>query len=156
MVIEKAGIDAEVARLTRLRGQHQSSQYNLRSRLRHQTDELPRLESRLAAIRKDMAARHDTSGDNFAIEIEGEVVRDRGLAGELILRRAEKLKGTTLERTIGRFAGFPLVVADFLIGGPQVHLRGAARTPPRSRIPRSAPSAPSSTPFRTWVKSPRP
>jgi len=41
LVIEKASIDAEVARLTRLRGQHQQSQYNLRIRLRHQTDDLP-------------------------------------------------------------------------------------------------------------------
>jgi len=126
LVIEKAGTDAEVARLTRLRGQHQQTQFNLRIRLRHQIDDLPRLEKRLTAIRQDLAARHDTGGDRFVIEIEGQEIRDRGIAGELLLRRAEKLRRTGLERTFGKFAGFQLVVADLVMGGPQVLLRGEA------------------------------
>ena len=127
MVIEKANIDAEVARLTRLRGQHHQTQSNLRLRLRHQTEEVPRLELRLTALQNDLVTRHDTSGDRFVIEIDGQEYRDRGIAGELILRRAEKLRGTSLERSIGRFAGFQLVVADYIVGGPQVLLRGEAK-----------------------------
>ncbi|MEO8429746.1 MAG: DEAD/DEAH box helicase family protein, partial [Verrucomicrobiota bacterium] len=126
LVIEKAGIDAEVTRLTRLRGQHQQSQYNLRIRLRHQTDDVPRLQKRLGSIQHDMATRHDTSGDQFVIEIEGQEIRDRGIAGELILRRAEKLQRTGAERTIGKFAGFQLVIADLPVSGLQILLRGEA------------------------------
>jgi len=65
LVIEKARIDAEVARLSRLHCEHQETQFKLRSRVRHLTDELPRLEQRLAAVRQDLATRQDTSGDKF-------------------------------------------------------------------------------------------
>ena len=126
LVIEKAGIDSEVARLTRLRGQHHQTQSNLRIRLRHQTDDGPRLQKRLVSIQSDMVTRHDTSGDRFVIEIEGQEIRDRGMAGELILRRAEKLQRTGAERAIGKFAGFQLIVADLPVSGPQILLRGEA------------------------------
>ena len=129
MVIEKASIDAEVARLTRLRGQHERSQYALSVRQRGLAHDLPRLELRREAIQKDLATRHDTSGDQFVIEIEGQEIRDRGIAGELLLRRATKLRGTGLEWPLGRFAGFDLVVADAVMVGPQVLLRGAATHP---------------------------
>jgi len=126
LVIEKAGIDSEVARLTRLRGQHHQTQSNLRIRLRHQTDDVPRLQKRLVCIQRDMAMRHDTSGDRFVIVIEGQEIRDRGIAGELILRRAEKLQRTGAERILGKFAGFQLIVADLPVSGPQILLRGEA------------------------------
>jgi hypothetical protein len=44
LVIEKARIDAEVARLNRLRCEHQETLYKLRSRVRHLTEDTPRLE----------------------------------------------------------------------------------------------------------------
>jgi len=55
MVIEKAGIDAEVARLTRLRTQHLETQFKLRSQIRHLNEEVPRLEKRLEEVRCDLA-----------------------------------------------------------------------------------------------------
>ena len=94
MVIEKARIDAEIARLSRLHCEHQETQYKLRSRVRHLTDELPRLEQRLEAVRRDLTTRQDTSGDKFVMLLEGQEVRDRSIAGELLLRRAERLRGT--------------------------------------------------------------
>jgi N12 class adenine-specific DNA methylase len=126
LVIEKAGIDAEVARLSRLHTQHQATQFNLRSRLRHLADDLPRLERRLAATQKDIALRQDTSGDQFGMTIEGQEVRDRGVAGELILRRAERMRGTHAERRLGTIAGFELWVADGLLQGPEIWLEGTA------------------------------
>ncbi|MCI0535538.1 MAG: N-6 DNA methylase [Verrucomicrobiales bacterium] len=126
MVIEKASIDAEVARLTRLQSQHRETQYKLRIRIRHLTEDLPRLEKRLEGIQQDIMARHDTTGDLFVIKLEGEEIRDRGIAGELILRRAERLRGTGAERQIGTFAGFPLFVADTFMRGSEIVLKGAA------------------------------
>jgi N12 class adenine-specific DNA methylase len=125
MVIEKAGIDAEVARLTRLRSQHAQTQYNLRYQCRHHTEEVPRLQKRLEAVQRDMAARHDTSGDKFIVELEGQAIRDRGIAGELILRRAERMNGTRAQKHIGSFAGFKLSVADNYLRGVEVLLEGA-------------------------------
>jgi hypothetical protein len=125
LVIEKASIDAEVSRLTRLQGQHRETQFNVRSRIRHLTDDVPRLEKRLEAVRADISTRQDTRGDQFAMIIEGQEIRDRGIAGELILRRAMRVRGTGAEQEIGRFAGFQLLVADNYMRGPEILLRGA-------------------------------
>ena len=126
MVIEKASVDAEVARLSRLRSQHVESQYRMRSQIRHHTDEIPRLERKLEAVRKDIASRHDTHGDAFVMQLDGQPVHDRGIAGELLLRHAERMRGSRGERQVGNFAGFQVFVADNFMGGPEILLKGAA------------------------------
>jgi hypothetical protein len=125
LVIEKARIDAEVARLSRLRCEHQETMHKLRSRVRHLTDDLPRLEQRLEAVRRDLTTRQDTSGDQFVMLLEGQEIRDRGSAGELLLRRAEKLRGSRTERHVGTLAGFQVWIADNFMGSPEILIKGA-------------------------------
>ena len=125
MVIEKARVDAEVARLSRLHCEHQETQFKLRSRVRHLTEELPRLEKRVEAVHQDLGTRQDTSGDKFVMVLEGQEIRDRGIAGELLLRRAERMRGTRSERAVGTIAGFQLFVADNFMQGPEIVLKGA-------------------------------
>jgi uncharacterized coiled-coil protein SlyX len=125
LVIEKARIDAEIARLGRLRCEHQETGYKLRSRVRHLTDELPRLEQRLDAVRRDLTTRQDTGGDRFVLVLDGQEIRDRGIAGELLLRRAERMRGSRAENPVGSVAGFQLCVADNLLQGPEIVLKGA-------------------------------
>lgn len=86
MVIEKASVDAEVARLIRLRSQHADTQFRLRSQVRFLTDDIPQMEKRAECIQRDISTRHDTHGDLFTVEIEGQKIKDRGIAGELLLR----------------------------------------------------------------------
>ncbi|NUM81447.1 DEAD/DEAH box helicase family protein, partial [bacterium] len=119
LVIEKAQVDAELMRLTRLRSAHAEEQYRIRSNLRHARDDAESSTGRLANLRLDIGAREDTSGDNFRIELDGEVVTNRGVAGELLIRRAEKLKGRSGDDVrVGRFAGFDLFIRVGFIGGP--------------------------------------
>jgi hypothetical protein len=125
LVIEKARIDAEVARLSRLHCEHQETQFRLRSRVRHLTDELPRLEKRLEDVGRDIGTRQDTSGDKFVLMLEGQEIRDRGIAGELLFRRAERMRGIRAERQVGSLAGFQLFVADNFMQGPELVIKGA-------------------------------
>ena len=125
LVIEKARIDAEVARLSRLHCEHQETMFKLRTRVRHLTDDIPLLEKRLEHVRRDLATRQDTSGDKFVMVIEGQEIRDRGIAGELLLRRAERMRGTRSERQVGSIAGFEVFVADNFMQGPEIVLKGA-------------------------------
>ncbi|MCI0538403.1 MAG: hypothetical protein L0Z50_24615 [Verrucomicrobiales bacterium] len=124
LVVEKASIDAEVVRLSRLQSQHIETQFKLRQRVRHLTDELPRLAKRLEAVREDLSRRQDTHGDLFVIELSGETIRDRGVAGELINRQAARIRGSGAERLVGHLAGFELHVADAFMGGPQILIKG--------------------------------
>jgi TolA-binding protein len=124
LVVEKAGIDAEVSRLTCLQTQHHETQYKLRQRIRHLSDDLPRLEKRLSNVREDIEHRQDSRGENFVIEIDGEIIRDRVVAGELINRQASRLAAGSEQRTIGSFAGFKLGVAYSFMGGATILLKG--------------------------------
>ena len=131
LVIEKANVDAELARLTRLRSQHVEANYRLRSQVRHLNDEIPRLERRLEALREDLGRRVDTRGDRFVIKLGSESISDRGIAGELLIRLGDRSKGLVDDRVVGRFAGFELLVSPMLGSEVQLLLRGSARHPVR-------------------------
>ncbi len=125
LVIEKAQVDAELMRLTRLRSAHAEEQYRIRSNLRHARDDAETSTARLTNLRLDIGAREDTSGDNFRIELDGEVVTNRGVAGELLIRRAEKLKNRSGDDVrVGKFAGFDLFIRVGFIGDPDLVVRG--------------------------------
>jgi TolA-binding protein len=125
MVIEKASLDAEVARLSRLRGQHATTQFHLRTQIRHATEDLPRLERRRDEIQRDITTRQDTQGDAFVMQLDGQTIRDRGIAGELLLRHAERVRGGRVERQVGQLAGFQVSVAGNFMTGADIVLRGA-------------------------------
>ncbi|MBI3408736.1 MAG: DEAD/DEAH box helicase [Planctomycetes bacterium] len=127
LVMEKAKVDADVLRLTRLQSQHNDTQYRLRSNLRRTSEEIPIYQKRLAAVQTDIAARQNTQGDAFILEIEGQEIRDRGIAGELLIRRAERVRRTGVDERVGRFAGFDLWIgwglqrATLLVKGAATH-----------------------------------
>src|SRR2546428_2294566 len=109
LVIEKAQVDAELMRLTRLRSAHAEEQYRMPPSSRHAHEDAASFTARLTNLRQDITIRHDTSGDKFTIELDGQTLDNRGIAGELIVRRAEKLKNRFGDDVrIGQFAGFDL------------------------------------------------
>jgi N12 class adenine-specific DNA methylase len=125
LVIEKAQVDAELIRLTRLRSAHAEEQYRIRSNLRRSHEDAEIFTTRLANLRQDVGVRQDTSGDKFRIELDGQESNNRGIAGELIMRRAEKLKarfGDDIK--IGRFAGFDLFLRPGFNNTTEMVLRG--------------------------------
>jgi hypothetical protein len=125
LVIEKAQVDAELMRLTRLRSAHAEEQYRIRSSLRHAHDDAATFTARLDNLRLDIAVREDTSGDKFSIVLDGETVTNRGIAGELLVRRAGKLKNRECEEVrVGRFAGFDLAVRTNFGGEADLVLQG--------------------------------
>ncbi len=124
LVMEKASVDTEVARLTRLQSQHRDSQFRLRSALRRLTEDVPAYQKHLDAVQRDIGIRQVTRGEAFAIEIEGQHYTDRGVAGELINRRAERIRGPGGEQRIGHFAGFDLWVSSTVMKNAEVVIKG--------------------------------
>jgi hypothetical protein len=125
LVIEKAQVDAELIRLTRLRSAHAEEQYRIRTNLRRSHEDAESFTGRLANLRQDIAARQDTSGDKFTIELDGQTLDNRGIAGELIVRRAEKVKNRFGDDVrIGRFAGFELFLRPGFNNTVEVVVRG--------------------------------
>jgi hypothetical protein len=125
LVIEKAQVDAELIRLTRLRSAHAEEQYRIRSSLRHSHQEVQTWTERLGNLREDLTLRQDTSGDQFRIELDKQVLDNRGVAGELLRRRAEKIKTRFGEDIrFGRFAGYDLFIRAGFNNTAELVLRG--------------------------------
>ncbi|MDX1951078.1 MAG: DEAD/DEAH box helicase family protein [Verrucomicrobiota bacterium] len=110
LVMEKASVDAELIRLTRLLSQHADTQYRIRSDIRRLKEEGPAIARKIEALKLDLPLRKDTRGNAFEILIEKIVYKDRGVAGEMLNRIAKRVAGSSMEFEVGSFAGFPLFV----------------------------------------------
>jgi hypothetical protein len=124
LVIEKAAIDAEMARLTRLRSQHAEAQYHIRSSVRRLGEDIPLIQQRLENLKLDIAQRTETGGDAFRIHITGKTYDDRVKAGEVLNQIASQLAGSGCEKDIGEFAGFRLVLRAGFLDRIDILLKG--------------------------------
>jgi len=129
MIVEKAKVDAEVMKLSRLRAEHAESQFSHRGRLRILEQDVIRLDRQLDATQRDVASRQDTQGDKFRIVLDGEVFTDRVKAGSALIylvedHRTDHLLGRPSPAVLGEFAGFKLEYRSTL--SDKVTLRGAS------------------------------
>jgi len=113
LVIEKAQVDAEVMRLTRLKKQHAESLYQMRSRIRSLTGSVEMCERDIANVREDLRTRTSTRGDNFSMTVQKETFTDRVKAGRALVFMAAALKPFQATKTIGCVAGFPITLSKF-------------------------------------------
>ncbi len=124
LVIEKASIDAEIARFTRLRSQHAETQYRIRSTVRRLGEEIPTISQRLENLKLDIATRKETHGDAFEIRIANTMFKERAQAGDALNRLAAQLGGRASEKEIGEFAGFRLVLRTAFLENVEILLKG--------------------------------
>ena len=113
LVIEKATIDAEVMRLTRLKRQHAESLYQMRYRIRRLGDESAITEREIANIREDLRTRTSTRGDDFAMTVKNEPFTDRVKAGRALVFLAAALKPFESSKQVGNIGGFPISIERF-------------------------------------------
>ncbi len=113
LVIEKAQVDAEVMRLTRLKKQHAESLYQMRSRIRSLTGNVEICERDIANVREDLRTRTSTRGDSFSMTVLKETFTDRVKAGRALVFMAAALKPFQATKTIGSVAGFPITLSKF-------------------------------------------
>jgi len=113
LVIEKATIDAEVMRLTRLKRQHVESLYQMRYRIKRLGDSVQIFEREIANIREDVRTRTSTRGDNFFMTVKNETFKDRVKAGRALVFTAAAVKPFESTKPIGSIGGFPISVERF-------------------------------------------
>ena len=113
LVIEKAQVDAEVMRLTRLKKQHTESLYQMRYRLKGLGDSIQGCERDIASIREDQRTRTTTRGDNFSMTVQKETFTDRVKAGRALVFLAAAMKPFQSTKAIGQIGGFPISLHRF-------------------------------------------
>ncbi|HEY3915948.1 MAG TPA: DEAD/DEAH box helicase family protein, partial [Verrucomicrobiae bacterium] len=124
LVIEKASIDAEVTRLSRLQSQHAETQFRIRSTIRRLKEDIPIITRRIEAIEVDLTRRMETRGEAFEINLSNTVYKDRAIAGELLNRAAARISGGGHEQQVGTFTGFPIFVRSTFLGKVEIVIKG--------------------------------
>ncbi len=132
LVMEKAKVDAETMRLSRLRAEHSEAQFATRNRIRMAEQDINRLAQHSADMNHDLATRRETSGDNFEIVVNGERFTDRVKAGSALIylvesHKTDHLLGRPSSVVLGEFAGFTLKYRSTV--PDKVTLRGAYEYP---------------------------
>lgn len=110
-LMQKAGLEADIARLERLRVAHEDDQYAVRRQMRDAEREIEVSTQRIGEIRHDIARLRPTTGDAFVMMVLGEEYAERKEAGRALMKEILTLlqlqqEGDVHLATIG---GFDLV-----------------------------------------------
>lgn len=90
-LMQKAGLEAEISRLVRLRDAHQDEQHSLRARVRTAERAIAENTAAAAAHRADIA-RREPAGEGFRAVVGGLTFTDRTEAGRALLKALRDLE----------------------------------------------------------------
>lgn len=114
MVLEKAGIDAELARLSLLKAQWKTGKWEIDSEISWLPKEIAKLQLRIAGLEKDVVLLAASSGKPFAMLINGTRVTDQDEAGKKLLNIAintlRESRTKQVDQLIGELGGFKIGV----------------------------------------------
>ncbi|MCX7175389.1 MAG: hypothetical protein NT159_15985, partial [Proteobacteria bacterium] len=109
LVLEKAGVDTELAKLSLLKSQWEQQQWRNKSELAALPGRVECIQQRIAGMEGDVANRRNVTGDSFRMQIDGTWYSDRTeVTRQLVLRFSVVKPGDT--RVIGLFGGFRMAI----------------------------------------------
>ncbi len=111
-LMQKAGLEAEIARLDRQRAAHFDDQQAVRRQIANARHEIGAAQRALEQVEADLARRVSTRGDDFTMTLGDQIVAERKNAGASILSqvRTAMVDQQAGERLLGRIGGFELVM----------------------------------------------
>ena len=126
LIIEQFETAAEITKLESLERAHNKEIADAKKWIAQAKAQIVSDTDLVQRYQKDVAARHDTTGDKFTVTVGGKTYADRKAAGEAIIAQAKKhLDVGNAEKLtpIGDFAGFELLASS----NGDLLLRGAAQ-----------------------------
>lgn len=107
-LMQKAGLEAEIARLDRLRAAHDDDQFAIRRQIRDAERDIEVSTRRIAEIGRDLERLIPTSGEAFAMTVTDKCFTERKLAGRALMKEILTLvqlsqEGDTAIAAIGGF-----------------------------------------------------
>ncbi|MBP1886591.1 DEAD/DEAH box helicase family protein [Sinorhizobium mexicanum] len=107
-LMRKAGLEADIARLERLRAAHDDDQYAVRRQIRDAERDIEISERRIAEIGRDIERLIPTAADAFAMTVVGEPFDERKAAGRALMKEILTLvqlqqEGEIVIASIGSF-----------------------------------------------------
>ena len=109
-LMQKAGLESEIARLRRLQAAHIDDQHAIRRSIQNASAAIRWAEQRIAGGERDIALREATASASFAMTVAGRVWRDRKNAGAALLAAIKAAIGERAQSKLrlGEFRGFPV------------------------------------------------
>ncbi|QAY80482.1 helicase-related protein [Sphingosinicella sp. BN140058] len=109
-LMKKAGLEAEIARLQRLRDAHIDDQFNVRRTIDSSRRAIVAWTRDIANLEHDIARRVSTKADSFRFRMDEVVHTERKAAGDIIISRARLMQknGTVGAFPTGSIGGFDL------------------------------------------------
>ncbi|MUZ74526.1 lactate dehydrogenase [Agrobacterium vitis] len=110
-LMQKAGLEADIARLERLRAAHEDDQFAIRRQIRDAERDIEVSARRIGEIGEDIERRLPTAGDSFVMTVNRDRISERKAAGRALMKEILTLvqlqhKGEIVIAAIG---GFDLV-----------------------------------------------
>ncbi|RWC00320.1 MAG: lactate dehydrogenase [Mesorhizobium sp.] len=107
-LMQKAGLEADIARLERLRAAHQDDQFAIRRQIRDAERDIEYSIRRIGEIGQDLDRLIPTTGEAFRMTVGDETFAERKLAGRALMKEILALvqlqhAGNTVIATIGGF-----------------------------------------------------
>ncbi|CAA0090167.1 Uncharacterised protein [Starkeya nomas] len=107
-LMQKAGLEADIARLERLRAAHQDDQFAIRRQIRDAERDIAQATRRIEEIGQDIARLGPTAGEALAITVNGTSFSERKAAGRALMKEVLTLvqnqhEGETVLASIGGF-----------------------------------------------------
>ena len=134
-LMQKAGLEADIARLDRLRAAHRDDLFAVRRQIRNAERDIEHDTRRITEIGKDIERRIPTGGDAFAMTVGGQYFTERKPAGRALMKEVMTLvhRQEENETTIATIGGFDLVFSGKCFGNDEfqydvVLMRSGAET----------------------------
>lgn len=107
-LMQKAGLEADIARLERLRAAYPDDQFAIRRQIRDAERDIEYSTRRIGEIGQDIVRCVPTAGDAFAMTVNGDLFSERKLAGRALMKEILTLvqlqqEGDTTVASIGGF-----------------------------------------------------
>ncbi|MDX9893911.1 MAG: PLxRFG domain-containing protein [Desulfofustis sp.] len=115
LVLELAGLENEISKLESLRRAHADSQQRMAREKAYSTERIKAIDKFMPQLEQAMAARVDTSGKNFSVELFGKTFAERKAAGERLvamLKDQAKSPKPIDREEVGKIGGFTLMVSS--------------------------------------------
>ncbi|MBR0755372.1 DEAD/DEAH box helicase family protein [Bradyrhizobium jicamae] len=122
-LMQKAGLEAEIARLERLRAAHVDDQHAIRRQIRDAEHEIERATRRISEIGQDIERLVPTAGDAFAMAVMGTAFVERKRAGRALMQEVLTLVQLQQEKetVIASIGGFDLAFDGQRLGRDGYH-----------------------------------
>lgn len=120
-LMQKAGLEADIARLERLRAAHRDDLFAVCRQIRNAERDIEHDTRRIVEIGKDIERRIPTAGDAFAMTVGGQSFAERKPAGRALMKEVMTLVHLQEENetTIATIGGFDLVFSGKSFGNDE-------------------------------------